>query len=282
MKKIPCIKCDQKLWEYIEPNLEKWEYQFIDIGYFEACPILVLNSDGILGLCINLSTFTIDEYDRELVTNVEEFLQRAAELKGYNYKRKDIVYPEDLVGDINGFPIEIVQHMVNEQVLQGNPPNITVFQKINYRNKNSKGFDWDLSKDGDSFWHKVIINRNFELYFEKYPKQTNMKQFTKEDLQSGMVVKLRNGRKYLVVEDLLIGRDGFMRLYKYNDDLTLNTGTEYDIVMVYKKTDSWGEGFVSGLHHGNIIWEREEIKEFTMQEIADKLGIPVKQLRIKK
>lgn len=35
-------------------------------------------------------------------------------------------------------------------------------------------------------------------------------------------------------------------------------------------------------YHGPVVWEREpEVKELALQEVADKFGIPVEQLRIK-
>lgn len=130
---------------------------------------------------------------------------------------------------------------------------------------------------------------NIDIFIHKCAELMGFDQsFIKSDLQSGMVVKLRNGEKYLVVGDMLIERNGFMRLCDYNDKLLRNTepyvkgiSEKYDIMVVYDKTDAWGGGFASGLHYGNIIWEREEIQEFTMEEIANKLGIPVNKFRIK-
>jgi len=40
------------------------------------------------------------------------------------------VEKSDLIGDIEGFPIEVVQKMVDEQVAQGNSADASVFQKI--------------------------------------------------------------------------------------------------------------------------------------------------------
>lgn len=52
------------------------------------------------------------------------------------------VKPEDLIGEIAGFPIEVVQKMVDCQVAQGNKADVTVFQKSNTASKKNKGFDW--------------------------------------------------------------------------------------------------------------------------------------------
>lgn len=292
MEKIPCIKINFKEWNFIKPYLVKWNYdiKLITENFFDF-PYLIINNGGEIGKCNNYSVYyNVEKYNnREFVSDVDEFLKRAAELKGYNYNRKDIVYPEDLVGDINGFPIEIVQHMVNEQVLQGNFPDVTVFQKVNYRAKDTGGFDWNLSKDGDTFWNEVITYRNFELYFKKYPKQTNMKQFTKEDLQPGMIVELRNGEKNLVVnsseESFLISANDYHLLDIYTNDLK-SRNKNFDIVKVYTHNCTGTLEFI--LEHDNhkLIWEREEIQEFTMgeimQEFANKHGISVEQIRIKK
>lgn len=100
MNKIPCINCDSKLWEYIKPYLEKWDYKpYITFGNLEAYPLLAINITGNLGLYNNLSSSCADSYNRELVTDVEEFLERAAKLKGFTYKRKDIM-------KINGIEIK--------------------------------------------------------------------------------------------------------------------------------------------------------------------------------
>lgn len=100
MEKIPCIECNTKLWEYIRPYLEKWDYKpYITFGDFETYPLLAINIVGELGLYNNISSSCVNSYNRELVFNVEEFLERAAALKGFTYKRKDIM-------KINGIEIK--------------------------------------------------------------------------------------------------------------------------------------------------------------------------------
>lgn len=78
----------------------------------------------------------------------------------------------DLIGDIEGFPIEVVQKMIDEQVKQGNKADISVFQDGCDNGFLRDGFDWDDTKDGEWFWSEVIEDRNFEKFFEKYPHQT--------------------------------------------------------------------------------------------------------------
>ena len=75
------------------------------------------------------------------------------------------VTKNDLIGDIEGFPIEVVQKMVEEQVKQGDDADVTAFQESHYG-----GFFWLKTKDGADFWNEVICWKNFKLFFEKYPK----------------------------------------------------------------------------------------------------------------
>lgn len=93
MNKIPCIKCTSELWEYIKPYLEEWHYSiyWVDSSEFKTRKILVINRFGKFGDCSNYETSAELTYNRELISNVEEFLERAAELKGFTYKRKGIM-----------------------------------------------------------------------------------------------------------------------------------------------------------------------------------------------
>ena len=80
------------------------------------------------------------------------------------------VKQEDLIGNIAGFPIEVVQAMVDEQVRHGNPADVTVFQKNIELDDSKGGFDWDESIEGHRFWSDIIYNKNFDLFFKRYPK----------------------------------------------------------------------------------------------------------------
>lgn len=119
--------------------------------------------------------------------------------------------------------------------------------------------------------------------------EENMKEFTKKDLKTGMIVELNSTARYLVLGDTLVGIDNQLLLSYYNENLTLKCNNmdsikRYTICKVYKKYVShWGGGFKEGLYNDVIlIWERPKVVELSMEEIANKLGIPVNQLRIKK
>ena len=77
---------------------------------------------------------------------------------------------EDLKGQLEGFPLEVVKAMIEEQVRQGNEPNIEVFQENADQNKRDGGFDWPISKNGYDFWKEIIEYADFKYFFENYKK----------------------------------------------------------------------------------------------------------------
>ena len=81
------------------------------------------------------------------------------------------VEQSDLIGALEGFPIEVAQMMVDRQVEQGNEPNIKVFQKCLSISRQFGGFDWLDTPEGDVFWYAILADEKFNTFFEKYPKQ---------------------------------------------------------------------------------------------------------------
>ena len=80
------------------------------------------------------------------------------------------VEQSDLVGALKDFPIEVVQEMVNEQVMQGNKANVEVFQERVHVGRICGGFDWVASFMGAKFWEDVLCRNKFDIFFQKYPK----------------------------------------------------------------------------------------------------------------
>ena len=106
------------------------------------------------------------------------------------------------------------------------------------------------------------------------------KQMKKNDLKNRMVVEMRNGDRYLVVDKYLLDIDGkgFMLLSSYTDDLmnedkSINPmdeeiNREFDIMKIYDCTTQW-----NALREKNLIWERKEVVTMTLSEIKEKLGV---------
>ena len=91
----------------------------------------------------------------------------------------------DLIGNIRNFPIEVVMKMMDEQVHQGNRADVSVFQKNRMADRNNRGFNWDETTDGSWFWHKIVSNGEFDLFFEKYPKVADSKVYIIGDSKVG-------------------------------------------------------------------------------------------------
>lgn len=67
-----------------------------------------------------------------------------------------MIKEEDLKGQIEGYPIAIVERMVHNQVAQGNQEDVSVFQAKVDANKTSGGFNWKETPEGTGFWAKAI------------------------------------------------------------------------------------------------------------------------------
>lgn len=188
-------------------------------------------------------------------------------------KENVIVEQTDLIGDIANFPIEVVQKMVDEQVKQGNKANVSVFQRFCIASKNEGGFDWSFATDGDTFWQIVIGHHEFDLFFDKYPKNNPISHLV-YIIQDGTI----DGDELLttLVEyggenyDNLEG-ESEDTLY-YIDPITRNIEVDFNCFYLESLKKF---GYTEIKMKPNVI-------ELTMNEIADKLGIDVSLLRIKK
>lgn len=199
-EKIPCIKYDSQLWEYIKPYLEKWGYDtctyFKPFNYYN---LIILNFGNNLGYVSNVKDYFKNGHNRELVTNVEEFLERAAKLKCFTYKRKDIME----------------------------------------------------------------------------------KEFNINKLEVGMIVEYKSGDRRLILPDSK--GNLFLSRLNYFKPSTIKSADKYEIYKVYKiKYQTDLNSLLKCSNNLELIWEKPKEVELTIQEIADKFGISVEQLKIKK
>lgn len=170
----PYIICDEKMWKYIRNYLINWKYNIenvdLEIKYNYDPDYnfkFYLTIDDLVGKINECNAYYLTNKNmhlpnRKLINNVEEFLQICAKLHNYKYKRKDIIYKNQIKGEIENFPKEILQKMIIEQNLQGNKINIKIFQKNKTSTYINGGFDWNNTIDGEKFWHEVIYNENFK------------------------------------------------------------------------------------------------------------------------
>ena len=113
-----------------------------------------------------------------------------------------------------------------------------------------------------------------------------MRTFTKKDLKNRMVVEYRNGERYMVVDDILLGDNYWCSLSQYSDDLTRKSCrvgevcSDYDIVKVFPEIYYYSRMRTISVRNGDkILWQRHEVKEVTMTEIEEKFGCKVKIIK---
>lgn len=96
------------------------------------------------------------------------------------------------------------------------------------------------------------------------------KEFTKADLKSGMVVEYRDGDRRLVIDKYLAGKDSHYELSAYNENLE-NEYHRLTIMKVFKICRRAILGNILDDDNLELIWEREEPKKMTIEEMRKKL-----------
>lgn len=74
-------------------------------------------------------------------------------------------------GQLQGFPKEVVDKMLEHQERQGNEKDITVFEQNIEATKPTGGFTWEDTHEGRIFWSDVISCNRFDTFFAMYPKK---------------------------------------------------------------------------------------------------------------
>lgn len=72
-------------------------------------------------------------------------------------------------GTIAGFPLEVIDKMLERQFEQTGKIDVSVFEGLSF-----KGFTWDKTTEGKGFWTNVILHQDFNLFFKKYPKEKEL------------------------------------------------------------------------------------------------------------
>lgn len=102
----------------------------------------------------------------------------------------------------------------------------------------------------------------------------------KSDLRSGMVVKTKEGMKYLLIEAreelILVGKEEWTTLRHYRDDLLHDIYNDLDIVEIYATNHGT---FNDMIEFGRLIWKRENKKKMTVSQIEKELGYEIEIVR---
>jgi hypothetical protein len=81
---------------------------------------------------------------------------------------KYIVKRKDIIGEITGYPIEIIQAAVDRGVEQGDDANIVI---RGLQCSASLGFSWAETPEGSRFWERIMCRHKFDIFFQRYPRE---------------------------------------------------------------------------------------------------------------
>jgi hypothetical protein len=101
---------------------------------------------------------------------------------------KYIVKQEDLIGQIKGFPIEVVQRMVDCQIEQGNKADVSVFQRNKIAMKFEGGFDWCNTKERQPFWCHTTAGK-FDEFWKMYPQKNKRVYYRGDEKRGDEIIK---------------------------------------------------------------------------------------------
>lgn len=99
----------------------------------------------------------------------------------YGHPTKTNTSTPSYKGEIEGFPDEVVELMLQRQFEQTGERNISVFEADRIAGIEYKGFNWNDAIEDYYFWNDVIGHKKFHVFFEKYPKKFNSQIKTKQN-----------------------------------------------------------------------------------------------------
>lgn len=79
-----------------------------------------------------------------------------------------LVKPEDIVGEIEGFPIEVVHVMCERQLEQTGKVNPSVFTVDKQASCHEGGFHWESTLEGHEFWRNVIMDKDWSMFYDRF------------------------------------------------------------------------------------------------------------------
>lgn len=107
---------------------------------------------------------------------------------------------QDVKGDIKKLNVDILEAMVTEQVIQGQRPDISKFQRNRRATKAildgvDGGFSWDLTHEGIYFWGRVIGHGDVDYFYEQrgYPRPAPESRHEVEYITESEIQKIALG-----------------------------------------------------------------------------------------
>lgn len=108
--------------------------------------------------CVNIDSDKIDVYGKMVF-----YIQKGEPVYPFEVFKEDLIYD-----DIEGFPLEIVTAMLQQQKKQTGKTDLIAFIRQRACCAIGGGFDWERTRQGLNYWNNIIHNKNFEDF--KYSK----------------------------------------------------------------------------------------------------------------
>lgn len=153
----------------------------------------------------------------------------------------------------NPYPKEIVDRLLECQKEQGNVKKLSVLLKNPSSEINDGGFNWRNTKEGADFWEKILLEKDFKVFYQKYPKYPR-------------VMEVCHFKDFSESYVRVVFAEKMGRYIAWHNAETLEEAKQS--ITTY----AWS-------------YAREvppKTVKLTMKEIAAKFGIPVESLKIKK
>ena len=98
-------------------------------------------------------------------------------------------------GQIDWLPDFIGEELMNQQELQGNKRDISVFERIPSNFKIHGAFDWDKTRQGELFWHRVLTYQDINLFLAWFKPELEV--FDDENEKHlAQVIGYNNNKRY--------------------------------------------------------------------------------------
>jgi hypothetical protein len=160
------------------------------------------------------------------------------------------------MNELKGFPQEIIEKMLYYQEQQGNKRDVSVFEKCVVDDVD--GFVWRSTPEGYDFWQRVILQKDFDHFFERYPKP-------------------KYPRVMMVSLDPITEKNkGYQRVVfmeKCGKFIAWNFAETIEDSETVADTTTWI--YAADIPHPS------DIKEVTLEQVAEAMNIPVDKLRIR-
>ena len=113
-------------------------------------------------------------------------------------------------------------------------------------------------------WEDEKVDKAYKMIFKE-------EKALKEFLTDRRVVEFRNGERYLVVGNFLMGKNDYFIKGDFTDDLTNRGLRKFDVVRIYEDICKIETLYNKDL---DVIWERKP-KKMTKEEIEEALGYEI-------